>query len=76
MESSEPHDATICPYCQSDLRRVPGVWLGRGGFECEHCGEFIDFSRELTASDGAGEVDETDAPEVCSQTRHRAEKRS
>ncbi len=62
MESSEPHDAT-CPYCQSGLRRVPGVWLSRGGFECERCGEFIDFSRELTVADGSGEVDDIEVPE-------------
>ncbi len=59
MESLEPRDATICPYCRSGLRRVPGIWLGRGGFECERCGEFIDFSRELTPADTSGEVDDT-----------------
>lgn len=58
MEYGIPH--TTCPYCQSRLRRVPGMWLNRGGFECERCGEFIDFSRELTEADGSGKADEED----------------
>jgi tRNA(Ile2) C34 agmatinyltransferase TiaS len=48
------HDATKCPYCRSGLRAVPGRWLGRGAFECERCGDFIDFSRPLTTADGSG----------------------
>ncbi len=59
-----PHDAMPCPYCRGWLRRVPGIFLGRSGFECDRCGEFIDFSRELTPADSTGEVD--DAPEEAS----------
>ncbi len=58
MDDSTP-DAR-CPYCRSGLRRVPGMWLGRNGFECDRCGEFIDFSRKLTPADHSGEVDDGD----------------
>ena len=61
METTPLHDSMTCPYCRSDLRRVPGLWLGRGGFECDRCGDFIDFSRALTPADGSGEVDEQPA---------------
>lgn len=59
MDVATAHDATSCPYCRSGLRRVPGLWLGRGGFECDRCGEFVDFSRSLGASDDTGTVSET-----------------
>jgi len=60
MEHFTPtsHDDASCPYCRGRLRHVPGIFLGHGGFECPRCGDFIDFSRNLTAADGPGTVDE------------------
>ncbi len=60
MNFVTPADTTNCPYCGFRLRRLPGRWLGHGGFECKRCGEFLDFSRELTASDGPGVIDDTE----------------
>jgi hypothetical protein len=56
LTTRTPHDATRCPYCRSALRRVPGHWLGRGQLQCDRCGDFMDFSRPLTAADGDGTV--------------------
>jgi len=58
MQQTAPHDSTTCPYCRNRLRYVPGLWLGRGGFECERCGDFVDFSRGLTPADGSGTADD------------------
>ncbi len=52
------HRTAQCPYCESTLRRVPGVWLGRSGFTCPRCGDFVDFSRALDARDDTGLVDD------------------
>lgn len=60
MEVFRASDANRCPYCSSNLRRVPALWLGHGGFECDRCGDFLDFSRELTDADGTGTVDDAD----------------
>jgi hypothetical protein len=57
LDHLAPPDANRCPYCRSSLRRVPGLWLSRSGFECARCGDFIDFSRPLTEADGAGTAD-------------------
>lgn len=62
-EGVETMAQLVCPYCGRAMRWTPMMRFRRGGFECENCGDFLDYR---SASDGKTNL--TGAPDF--ELRH------